>query len=122
MEPPPEHLDCDGRTLWEDVSRASLWLAPSDLPALTLLCEMADRRAEFLSNLDASGPVLVNPSGRVVANPIVGMLSTLEKHMVDVSAALGLTPTDRARMGIAEVRATSAFEEMLAKRAQREVD
>jgi P27 family predicted phage terminase small subunit len=90
-----------------------VWLAPSDLPTLTLFCELADRRAEFLANLDSAGPVLVNPSGRVVANPIVGMLSTLEKQMLDLAGALGLTPADRSRLGVAEVRAANSFEEFL---------
>jgi P27 family predicted phage terminase small subunit len=107
--------------MWLSVSRAAVWLAPSDLPTLTLLCELADRRAEFLAILDSAGPVLVNPSGRVVANPIVGMLSTLERQMIDISATLGLTPADRTRLGVAEVRAETAFEAMLSKRAQREM-
>lgn len=120
VEPAPQHLGPDGRELWESVSRAAVWLSPSDLPALTLLCELADRRADFLANLDSAGPVLINPSGRVVANPIVGMLSTLEKQIAEMLASLGLTPADRSRMGVAEVRATTAFEDMMAKRAQRE--
>lgn len=121
VEPPPDHLGPDGHSMWLSVSRAAVWLAPSDLPTLTLLCELADRRAEFLAILDSAGPVLVNPSGRVVANPIVGMLSTLERQMIDISATLGLTPADRTRLGVAEVRAETAFEAMLSKRAQREM-
>ena len=122
VEPAPEHLGPEGRALWETVSRAAVWLAPSDLPTLTLLCELADRRADFVQRLDASGPVLINPSGRMVANPLVGMLSTLEKRMSEIMSSLGLTPTDRSRMGVAEVRATTAFEAMLRKRAERSDD
>jgi hypothetical protein len=35
---------------------------------------------------------------------------------------LGLTPTDRARLGVAEVHASNAFEDLLRKRADRERD
>jgi phage terminase small subunit len=50
------------------------------------------------------------------ANPLVGMLSTLETEIAKLFAALGLTPTDRTRMGVAEVKARNAFEEMLARK------
>lgn len=120
QEAAPAHLGPEGHDLWERVARAAVWLAPSDLPMLALLCELTDRRAEFLANLDSSGPVLVNPSGRVVANPIVGMLSSVEKQIVEISSLLGLTPADRTRMGVAEVKATNSFEEMLARRQKRQ--
>ena len=120
VDPAPVHLDDDGRALWDLVSRAAVWLAPSDLPTLTLLCELADRRAVFVALLEESGPVLANPSGRLVANPIVGMLSTLERQIVDLSSLLGLTPADRTRLGVAEVKATSALEDMINRRARRD--
>jgi phage terminase small subunit len=45
------------------------------------------------------------------------MLSTIETEIAKLFSALGLTPTDRTRMGLAEVKARNAFEDFLAKRA-----
>ncbi|MEY9873629.1 P27 family predicted phage terminase small subunit [Streptacidiphilus sp. MAP12-33] len=120
VEPAPDHLEPDGRELWDRVSRGAVWLAPSDLFALTLLCELADRRARYAALLSEQGPTLTNPSGRVVANPLVAMMSAAERQMVELASLLGLTPADRSRLGVAEVRAGNALEDMLRKRAERE--
>jgi phage terminase small subunit len=42
-----------------------------------------------------------------------------EKQITEIAASLGLTPADRTRMGLAEVKAKNAFEELMAKRNQR---
>jgi P27 family predicted phage terminase small subunit len=81
---------------------------------------MADRRALMMANLAEYGLLIERPNdGHLVANPVVAMLSTLEVQMNRVAASLGLTPADRTRMGLAEVKARSAFEQMLADRAGR---
>lgn len=113
-------LGPDGLSLWESVTQAArAWLAPSDSPTLLLLCELYDRRAMFVEHLRADGPLIMRPDGHMVANPIVQMLATTEKQIVDLASSLGLTPADRTRMGLAEVKAQNAFEEMLSKRQQR---
>jgi hypothetical protein len=44
------------------------------------------------------------------------MLSTLEGEISKLAGQLGLTPSERTRMGLAEVKAKNAFEEMLSRR------
>jgi P27 family predicted phage terminase small subunit len=70
-------------------------------------------------HLAADGPLIMRPDGHMVANPVMQMLATTEKQIVDLASSLGLTPADRTRMGLAEVKAQNAFEEMLSKRQQR---
>jgi P27 family predicted phage terminase small subunit len=115
----PLHLKAEGRKLWERVTTGAHWLADSDAPTLTLLCEKYDRRAQFVSDLAKSEPVLFTDKGYAYPNPLVGMLSTIETEIARLFSALGLTPTDRTRMGVAEVKARNAFEEMLARRQNR---
>lgn len=86
---------------------------------MVLLCEKIDRRADFKARLASSDPVLWTDKGYAYANPLVGMLSTLEKEISELLSKLGLTPADRTRMGVAEVKAQSAFEQMLASKAKR---
>ncbi|RCH68711.1 phage terminase small subunit P27 family [Streptomyces sp. SDr-06] len=117
---PPMHLEDAGRKLWERVTGGAHWLADSDTPTLILLCEKYDRRAGFLADLSRSEPVLYTDKGYAYPNPLVGMLSTIETEIARLFSALGLTPTDRTRMGVAEVKARNAFEEMLARRSNRE--
>jgi P27 family predicted phage terminase small subunit len=113
---PPEQLGPEGRALWDHVVAGCVWLAETDRPTLVLLCEKQDRRADFKRLLAESEAVLFTDKGYAYANPVIGMLSTIETEIAKLYSALGLTPTDRTRMGVAEVKAKNAFEEMLARR------
>jgi Phage terminase, small subunit len=112
----PAHLNGVGAELWNHIIRGAVWLADSDKPTLVLLCEKYERREEWKSLLADSDPVLYTDKMYAYANPLVGMLSTLETEIAKLFGALGLTPTDRTRMGVAEVKARNAFEEMLARK------
>lgn len=113
----PPDLGAAGLALWESVTTsAKAWLAPSDHPMLSLLCELADRREMFRRTLDDFGPLMQRPDGHWVANPAAAMLSDVEKRMVAIASALGLTPADRTRIGLGEVKAQNAFEQMLSRR------
>lgn len=112
----PAHLSETGAALWDHVVRAAVWLGESDRPTLVLLCEKYDRREIWKELLAQQDPVLYTDKMYAYANPLVGMLSTLETDIAKLFSALGLTPTDRTRMGVAEVKAKNAFEEMMARR------
>lgn len=118
----PKHLGDAGAALWQSVTgTARAWLAPSDESTLLLLCELADRRELFARTLADYGPLMQRPTdGHWVANPAAAMLSDVEKRMVHIASLLGLTPADRTRIGLGEVKAKNAFEEMLSRRAVRE--
>jgi len=117
----PPGLERAGEALWRAVTTAaSAWLAPSDHPTLMMLCEMADRRASLMAAWAEHGPLIERPGdGHLVANPAGAMLTALEAQMTKTASTLGLTPADRTRMGLAEVKARSKIEEMLARRAER---
>ena len=116
----PDHLGTDGVAVWQLMADNCPWIAESDRAAMVLLCEKVDRREDLKGRLAASDPVLWTDKGYAYANPLVGMLSTIENEISQLLGKLGLTPADRTRLGVAEVKAKSAFEEMLAKRAKRE--
>ncbi|MDH6108869.1 P27 family predicted phage terminase small subunit [Kitasatospora sp. MAP12-15] len=106
--------------MWDHVVSGAVWLAETDRPPLVMLCEKVDRRADFRQLLAESSAVLYTDKGYAYAHPVVGMLSTIETEIGKLFSVLGLTPTDRTRMGVAEVKARNAFEEMLARRNPRE--
>jgi P27 family predicted phage terminase small subunit len=115
----PQQLGPAGRAVWELVLDQCKWLAESDRPTLVMLCEKFDRRQDFMVRLEASEPVLYTDKGYAYPNPLVGMLSTLESELAKLLSALGLTPTDRTRLGVAEVKAQSNLEKLLQRRAER---
>jgi P27 family predicted phage terminase small subunit len=112
----PAHLSPTMKDLWDDIRDRATWVAETDSPTLLLLCEKFDRRAELLAKLDASDPVLFTDKGYAYANPLVGMISTIETEIFKILGSLGLTPSDRSRLGIAEVKKQSALDELIAKR------
>ena len=75
-----------------------------------MVCEQIDRRTELLEQLDKAG----------FERPIHMTILDLEKQISSNLGLLGLTPTDRTRMGVAEVQKNNKLEEMLQRRAQRE--
>jgi P27 family predicted phage terminase small subunit len=116
----PSHLGANGSRVWVMALRdGGHWIAPTDLEALLLLCEAADRRADLLARVDNDGPVLYTDKGYAYAHPAVGMVSNLEQQMTKWLSLLGFTASDRSRLGVAEVKAQSKLEEMKARRDQR---
>jgi len=115
----PAHLGENGSRLWIDIlsGNARNWIADTDKPTLQLLCEKIDRRAEIIAKLQASDFVLFTDKGYAYANPLVGMLSTIEIEITKLFTLLGLTSIDRSRLGVAEVKAASALDQLIAKRS-----
>jgi P27 family predicted phage terminase small subunit len=114
----PAHLSQEQQELWTRLRETAFWISNTDQSNLQLLCEKLDRRAEFIAKLSSSDFVLYTDKGYAYANPIVGMLSTIENEITKLFSLLGLTPTDRTRLGVAEVKARSALDDLIAKRNQ----
>ena len=89
---------------------AGAWIAVSDRDALTMLV----KDIEFLANLEArlatDGPVLYTDKGYAYAHPAVGMRTSAEESIRKWMNHLGLTPADRAKLGIAMVESQSRIE------------
>ena len=116
---PPEHLGAAGKEIWQRVAEyANTWVGNSDLAALRLLAEAADRRAHLMERLAADGWTLLTDKGYAYAHPAAGMLATTETEMRKWMSVLGLTPADRSKLGVAEVKARSALEELAIRRQQ----
>ena len=115
----PEHLSDIQKKLWGDLRGHAVWIADTDQPLLQLLCEKLDRRNELVAKLQNSDPVLYTDKGYAYANPIVGMISTIEVEITKHFSLLGLTPTDRTKLGVAEVKARSVLDDLIEKRQKK---
>ena len=108
----PEHLSPASQELWTRLRETAFWISNTDQSSLQLLCEKLDRRNELIAKLQSSDFVLFTDKGYAYANPLVGMLSTIETEITKLFSLLGLTSTDRSRLGVAEVRVRSKLEEL----------
>lgn len=96
--PPPDHLSDQTKALWEQWVATASWLAPSDIPSLTYLCELMDRLGELRAN-----PSVPHSS-----------FNQIEALIARFMGQLGLTPASRIQLGLAQVEAETKLELFLA--------
>ena len=73
----------------------------------------------MVEKLKATDYVMLTDKNYAYANPLVGMISTIETDMVKILSLMGLTPADRSRLGLAEVKAASTLEKLRAAKANK---
>jgi len=110
MEPPepPRPLGVEGLKLWTRIwEQGRTWISSkSDLEMVTLLCESMDERSQLRY-------LVIKGTGdwrdRVALRSLDAQLQTL-------LSLLGMSPTDRTKLGVAEVQARSKIQDLLQKR------
>jgi len=102
---PLRPLGPDGRRLWDDIfGQGRLWVSGrTDSQLMQMVCEQIDRRSRLLVILENT------PEDRA-SNMSV---NEVEKLIAGNLALLGFTPTDRTRLGVAEVKRSSKLEELM---------
>ena len=101
---PPRPLGQEGMKLWNRIwDSGRTWISPtSDIELVTILCESMDERTQLrLTVLRGT-----DWRDRVA-------LRTIESQLITLLSALGLNPTDRSRLGVAEVKAKGKLEALL---------
>ena len=108
---PPGGLGELGKSVWNQVlSEAGSWVSYKlDTYLLGILCDQMEERAILRELVDDSPDV---PRLRIG-------LRELDKAIVSNLSTLGLTPTDRARLGFVQVKSESKLEELIRKKQER---
>jgi P27 family predicted phage terminase small subunit len=113
----PANLGVAGSALWDAVwSAGTDWLAPSDAPLVAILAELADERESWKDRAATDGPTFTTATGYVALHPAVSQVRTITRDMIAVLSLLGFSPTDRSRLGLAEVKRMSGLAELLERR------
>lgn len=99
-----------GQQLWDSIwGMGQSWISPqSDIELVLMTAEMVDERWNLRVKVMGSDDVKLRRGLRELDKLIIGNLSML-----------GFSPTDRMRLGIAEVKKQSKLEELLAKKNDR---
>lgn len=121
--PVPPILGEAGLDLWDHVWTAGkTWLSPdSDRTIITLLCQAQDEHEEIRLKI-ASGEIeryYTTANGQMVTHPMVTQLQNLRTQMTAWLAAIGFSPADRSRLGLAEVRVRDELDELMSRRVRR---
>jgi P27 family predicted phage terminase small subunit len=117
--PAPAHLGAVGAREWDYVLRTCPWIAPSDLSAVQFYCEAVDRRDDFSRELAGGSLMLETSTGYAYINPAFVGMRQCEEQIVKWMSLLGMTPSDRTRLGVAEVKAKSELEKLAERRSQK---
>ncbi|MCI0633888.1 MAG: P27 family phage terminase small subunit [Actinobacteria bacterium] len=114
---PPVPLERAGSELWRLVwAEASEWLAPSDVPLVALLAQFADERDRWLALAAEEGITHTTRHGAIRVHPGVAEARRLEASMLTCLSLLGLSPSDRSRLGLSEVRRMSSLADLMQRR------
>jgi P27 family predicted phage terminase small subunit len=122
--PTPPVLGQDGLDLWNSVWGAGKnWLSPtSDIQMITMMCQAYDESEDIRRGL-AIGEIkryYVLNNGQQVTHPLVNQLKDLRVQITSWLAALGFSPTDRAKLGLSEVRQNDPLDELHRRRQIRQ--
>ena len=100
-----------GKQFWDSIFGAGeLWISiKTDTGLVQMICEQLDRR-EFLREYVAEHPHEWH---------MFKQLNDIETQIVSNFGKLGFSPDSRSRLGLAEVKAQSKLEELLARKAER---
>lgn len=108
----PAGLGNCGRAAWRRIWQQAPWLAASDGELLRLLCSTLDERTALLGDLRREGRTFVTDKGYRASHPALTELRKLDAQLTTWFGLLGLTASDRTRLGLAEVRRVSKLEEL----------
>jgi Phage terminase, small subunit len=108
---PIRPLDWAGQQMWDSVfSAGELWVSSrTDVQLLQMVCEQLDRKVRL--------------EAWIVEHPdewhMFKQLNDLERLITSNLSLLGFTPSDRTRLGLAEVKRQSKLEALIAKRDEK---
>lgn len=109
---PPAQLKAKGRELWSSVFENGNWLWEGvDRHLVEHTAELRDEREELVALIDQEPE-----NARLRA-----ALRQLDKQLVTNLSLLGFTPSDRSRLGLVQVKAKSKLEELMERRASRDL-
>jgi hypothetical protein len=112
MPEPSRPLLKYGLEMWERIwNMGNSWISPTtDIELVLMTAEMVDERWNLRVKVMSSDDPKLRRG-----------LRELDKMIVSNLSLLGFSPTDRMRLGVAEVKKQSKLEELLAKKAARNV-
>lgn len=113
-----------GAATWVTLHEQAPWLARVDKLKVEELCHLKDEVEEMRRRISGEGLTVVEPivtpaghvvGERMVAHPLLKELRSAQKLLDGIGSALGLDPTSRSRLGLAEVKKQNILQDLVAK-------
>lgn len=113
----PSGLQVRGSREWVNIWEAgSAWLAPAqDYHWVEMIVRAYDDIEEFRARVRTDGLIQQGSMGQVIAHPLIASIRQAEASIQKCLSILGFSPSDRARLGLAEIKAQSKLQDMMSK-------
>jgi P27 family predicted phage terminase small subunit len=119
IPPPPAQLCASGRRHWERIwNQARAWLCEVDAGAAERYCGLFDIRDVMLETVVAEGFTVKGSTGQPTAHPLLQRIEATNAELRLLEGRLGLDPSSRSALGVAEVRKISKLTEMMARQRE----
>lgn len=116
---PPVVLAERGITEWDKIWTAGYWLhADKDYHWVEMVVTAYDEIETFRAQIAEDGLVVAGYNGQMTAHPLISEIRKAQQTIAKALSLLGFSPSDRARLNLVEVKAASALDDLLAKRAK----
>jgi P27 family predicted phage terminase small subunit len=110
----PRGLHYRGQTEWHKVWTAGFWLKPDqDYAWVEQIARAYDDMERFRKRVEEDGLVQRGSLGQPVAHPLIAEIRKCEDTIRKCLSTLGFSPTDRARLGIAEAKAQTMIQDLI---------
>lgn len=114
--PCPRGLKRHGRSEWAKIWAVGPWLNPEqDYPWVEMIARAYDDIDTFRERVTEDGLIVKGYAGQTVAHPLIAEIRKCEDTIRRCLSILGYSPTDRARLGLAEIHRQSALQDFLDK-------
>jgi P27 family predicted phage terminase small subunit len=112
----PAHLGKRGQVEWFKIWDNGPWLHPEeDYRWVEMICEAYDEIESFREEIKVVGLMIKNYAGADTANPLIGEIRKAQALIMKCLSVLGYSPSDRARLGLAEIKVQSGLADLQSK-------
>ena len=116
----PKGLQYQGKTQWVKIWTAGFWLKEDqDYHWVSQIAQAYDDIAAYRDKIAEIGLIVTGYNGQDTANPLIAEIRKCEATIRTCLSTLGFSPTDRAKLGIIEVKARNALADYLEKQNAR---
>lgn len=111
----PRGLKTRGKREWLKIWASGPWLNPEhDYAWVEQIARAYDDIDVFRRRIEEDGLVVRGSLGQPVAHPLVAEVRKCEQTIRTCLSVLGFSPTDRARLGLAEIKRETALQDLIA--------
>lgn len=112
----PANIGAHGLIEWEKIWTAGHWLLPEqDYHWVAMIAGAYDEIEEYRDKVLEDGLIQTGSMGQVIAHPLISEIRKCQALIMKCLSMIGFSPSDRARLNLAEVERSNGLADLMAK-------